>query len=122
MKLLSCGTNWHVIEIQNSSTSAGFADAGQIEREAIAHVDCGVDRCVFGEPAGFVDSRLKIELAAKDATTKLAGDEDGIGGFRTVTKPATGWWHFAKGSDIDDERAVPTVGVAAGDRAIEFRD
>ena len=88
---------------------------GQVERQAVADVDAGVQFVARVQRQGFADAGLEVEVPAENAAAERAGDEDPVAGpgAAAAERPAAG--HFAQQGDADRQRPVPSVGVAAGD-------
>src|SRR5262245_44529956 len=73
---------------QRRPAAAGLAEARQVEREAVADVDGGVNFGVFGQPERFAHPRRKVEVFSQNAAAKTSGDEDCIAGTSTAAPPA----------------------------------
>ena len=59
-------------------------------------------------------------MFTRQAAAERAGDHDPIADLRTAAANGSAFGRFTKDGDADDERPVPTVGVAAGDRHVEL--
>ena len=59
-------------------------------------------------------------MPAGNASTKTAGHENPVAGFRPGTGDCVSGWHFTSDGNIDDERSVPRIRVSADDDCFEF--
>jgi hypothetical protein len=72
------------------------------------------------EQQRFADTRREIEHVAQDAATEPAGDQ------KPIARPAAGAGQrptigrLAQGGDVDHQRPIVRIGVAAGDGHVEL--
>ena len=79
----------NVLGIDNRPAAAFLHEAGQIEREAVADIDAGVQLVGLVQSERLADPRLEVEMAPEDAAAEEAGDEDPVAGPRPA-RVATG--------------------------------
>src|SRR5688572_16277463 len=79
-QLVRGGGDGNVFQIEYGAAAASFAQAEQIERQAVADVDSRVNSGVLREPQRFPHTRREVEMLSDDAAAKLARDENRIAG------------------------------------------
>jgi len=85
------------------SDFAAFHKVAQIASQAIAEVNHGMDGKMFSEPAGFVKTRLELEVLAGERAAEFAGDEEGVAVHSPGAEDAFVAGDFAEEGDGNEE-------------------